>query len=45
MNFNIRKASDSKYAEKREIMTIDELKELAKEFAEPEIWIYDDYVE
>ena len=65
MIFNIRKASDRKYAEKREILTIDELKELAKEFAEPgdeyqnliidfnggvftkepEICIYDDYVE
>lgn len=65
MIFIIRKASDRKYAEKREILTIDELKELAKEFAEPgdeyqnliinfnegfltkepEICIYDDYVE
>lgn len=65
MNFNIRKASDDNFEEKREILTIDELKKLAKEFAEPgneyqnliiyfsggfftkepEIWIYDDYVE
>ncbi len=65
MNFNIRKASDHNFTEKREILTIDELKELAKEFAEPgdeyqnliidfsggvftkepEIMIYDDYVE
>ena len=65
MIFNIRKASDNYFAEKREIQTIDELKKLAKEFAEPgdefqnliinfdggifekepEITIYDDYVE